>query len=132
MRPRSASRFMSAATSSRATPSARFAYTQSGLLTRKMTISRKWIRPKTRPTRPSAARSEDVIAVPLAPPHRLDRGLRQHEEARDHHGEVGEVLRVDEPLQQILEVGLDREPAQEAGDRRGARGVELGKRWRQR
>src|SRR5262249_8970155 len=101
MRSRRPSRFIAAATTSSATPATRFPPTQSGSKPAPKTPSRKYRTAKTSPTRPSAARSEDVIACLLAPAHRFDGGLGEHEEARDHHREVGQVLGVDEPLHEI-------------------------------
>src|SRR5262245_53586240 len=89
IRSRSPSRFVAAASTSSATPASRLPPTQYGEKPAPVSPSTKCRIPKTSATRPSGA-SSDLIGGLLAPPDRLDRRLRQHQERHDHHREVRE------------------------------------------
>src|SRR5262249_45229975 len=112
MRSRSASRFIAAAATSITRPITRFPPIQprSDVMPAPLaiTITKERSEDPT-PPKPSAASSEGspgraLPPIRLTPAHGLDAGLGQEQERADDHREVDEVARVDEALEQLLEV----------------------------
>src|SRR5205809_444123 len=138
IRSRSASTFIVMAETSRMSPMTRLPPTQ--LKSEVLPVDAARIATKneisanTIPTAPRAASSEGSpgIATSLAPAHRLDAGLGEQQERADDHGEVGQVARVDEALQELLEVLAGRQPGERITHlSRAAEDPELGNRGQQ-